>query len=110
MVDILVSVEHHYFCEPLEVWMTWDFPFLPRIGESVSPWLWIEQHVFEVDKVKKNLTEAGQKSLDNWSGDLTSWLYEMGISADVIYNLAYYRKRDDKTPYVHLFMREEENK
>lgn len=107
MVEICINIEHHYFREPLEVWIRWELPFLPRIGESVSPWFWIEQDPFTIEQIKAQLSNEGRKSWDDWDGELNDWLYEMGISADVIYNLSYYRKRDDKTPYVRLYMQEE---
>lgn len=107
MIDIKISVEHSYFLDTLDVWMKWEFPFLPRIGETVSPWLWIEQNTFEIEKIKEMLSEEGRKSFDEWNGELTSWLYEVGIMADVVSNVVYFRSNADNTTYVHLFMREE---
>lgn len=107
MIEIKVSIEHSYFLDTLDVWMKWEFPFLPRIGESVSPWIWIEQNTFEIEKLKENLSEEGQKSLNDWEGELTDWLYEVGITADVVSNLVYFQNRADNTLYVHLFMQED---
>lgn len=107
MIDIKISVEHSYFLDTLDVWMKWECPFLPRIGETVSPWLWIEQNTFEIEKIKEMLSEEGRKSFDEWDGELTNWLYEVGITADIVSNVVYFRSNTDNTTYVHLFMREE---
>ena len=106
-VNVQFCIEHHYFCDALYVWMKWEFPFLPRIGESVSPWFWIEEGTYDPDKIKSMFTSEGLASWDAWQGDFKSWLYEMGISVDTIANLSYFKGREDGCPYVHLLMQEE---
>lgn len=108
MVNIKVCIDHRYFLEPLVVWMKWEFPFLPRIGESVSPWLWIEQNTFEEDRIYEKMSEEGRKSWNDWDGELTDWLYDLGISADVISDLAYFRRQADNSLFVQLYMHEDE--
>lgn len=104
MVNIKLNIDHHFFLEPLELWIKWEFPFLPRIGESLSPWLWIEQNIFQKDKIKEILSEEGIKSWHDWNGELTDWLYEIGISANIISGLAYFRKPVDHSIFVKLYM------
>ena len=39
---IKFSMEHRYFRDWLEVDVDWNYPFLPRVGEFVNAWIWIE--------------------------------------------------------------------
>lgn len=43
---IKFSMEHRYFRDWLEVDVDWNYPFLPRVGEFVNAWIWIEAGKF----------------------------------------------------------------
>lgn len=107
MINIQFCIEHHYFRDALYVWMKWELPYLPRIGETINSWFWIQGGAYDTEKIKELLTSEGEASLNDWGGEFKDWLYEMGCSADVITNLAYFRGREDGSPYVHLLLQEE---
>jgi len=82
---------HSFFNDPFVVGMEWDFPFLPRIGETVNPWIWIKAKEIKMSDLENYLTEEGKKNLEKNSGDLEDWLYEVGLDGKHVKNIAYYR-------------------
>jgi len=89
-VHIKFCIENPYFAE-VYVWVKWDFPFLPRVGESISPWLWIK-HV-DLSKVKEKLTSKGDESFNRYkefgSDDFESWLYDVACESDCVAGISY---------------------
>lgn len=102
MTEILMSIEGPYFKDELDVWVDWTLPFLPRVGEWINSWVWIEGNSFDVEEIKKILTAEGLKSLEKWDGELKDWLYE--YSDCVVKSVSYYRNQNDNSIYtiVHL--------
>lgn len=82
-IHIKFNLIHPYFREPLRVGVEWGFPFLPRIGESVNAWIWIEEEQISREKVEKLLTKEGKESLAEYDfskeTSLNNWLYEVGV-------------------------------
>lgn len=109
-VHINFNLEHRFFSDSLRVGVEWNFPFLPRIGEHINGWIWIEQLEFGREQIEELLTSAGQQSLEKFCiGKLTlnDWLYEVGMECDTVYDLAYYQSRNNPHEiYVELYMRE----
>ena len=97
-VDIKFYIENPCFRE-LFVWVKWDFPFLPRVGENISPWLWIK-HV-DLLNVKEKLTSKGIESFNRdkefRNNDFESWLYDVACESDCVASITYsceYEKND----------------
>lgn len=96
-VHINFNLDHPYFREPLQVMVEWKFPFLPRIGESVNAWIWIEEAEISNEKIESLLTTEGEESRNadihkNYS--LNDWLYEVGIECRTVYGISYYKEED----------------
>lgn len=51
-VHIKFNLDHDFFKEPLSVTVEWKFPFLPRIGEAVNAWIWIEEAQISPEKIE----------------------------------------------------------
>ncbi|GAE86358.1 hypothetical protein [Bacteroides reticulotermitis] len=101
-VPVYFNLDHSFFKEPLRVSVNWTFPFLPRVGETVSPWIWIEEKEISREKIEKLLSSEGIDSLnaEDFSGEntLNDWLYEVGIQCDTVYSISYF-KNDKVDPY-----------
>lgn len=99
-IHINFNLDHPYFREPLQVKVEWKCPFLPRIGESVNAWIWIEETEISKEKVESLLTAEGEKSYNSEiykNYTLDDWLYEVGMECHVIYDMAYYK--EEAEPY-----------
>ena len=108
-VHINFNLDHPYFLEPLQVGVEWKFPFLPRVGESVNAWIWIEETQISRERIEKLLSAEGKESLESedFSGQntLNDWLYEVGIQCDTVFSISYYKK--DSEPheiYVEMYL------
>ncbi len=107
-VYINFNMVHPYFGEPLQVRVNWKFPFLPRVGESISAWIWIEERQISDEEIENLLTSEGEKSRNaeihkNFS--LNDWLYEVGMDCEIIYSISYYK--EDSEPqniYVEMYL------
>ena len=62
---IKFSMEHRYFRDWLEVDVDWNYPFLPRVGEFVNAWIWIEAGKFSRADIEKILNPDGQENLNS---------------------------------------------
>lgn len=106
--DIKFAVIHSFFDNPLEVWVKWNLPFLPRAGEDVNGWVWIDKNLRRED-IMDNLTTEGKRNLAQWNGDLSDWLYEVGIVAGTVSSVSYYEKKDKKGEiYAIVWLKEDE--
>ena len=92
--------------------VNWTFPFLPRIGEAVNAWIWIEENEIPREVIEKLLSDEGEKSLnaEDFSGEntLNDWLYEVGIQCSTIYDIAYYKYAGEEPHeiYIEMFLNE----
>lgn len=95
---IKFSMEHRYFRDWLEVDVDWNYPFLPRVGEFVNAWIWIEAGKFSRADIEKILNPDGQENLNSeFYRDYTldDWLYEIGMECNKVYGVSYYREKND---------------
>ena len=95
---IKFSMEHRYFRDWLEVDVDWNYPFLPRVGEFVNAWIWIEAGTFSSADIEKILNPDGQENLNSeFYRDYTldDWLYEIGMECNKVYGVSYYREKND---------------
>ena len=103
-VRILFHIDSRFFTEPFTVWVDWDFPFLPRVGEYVNAWLWIKSKYIKLSNVKEILTTEGEKDLEKFDGELSDWLYEVCIEDGYeVSDVSYYKGKDGGI-VVYLFM------
>lgn len=107
-VHINFNLDHPYFREPLRVRVEWKFPFLPRIGEAVNAWIWIEEAEISSEKVEKLLTEEGEESYNediHGKFTLNDWLYEVGMECDKVYSISYYKEKSEPhNMYVEMYL------
>ncbi len=100
--DISLSIDHPYFNEPYRTRIEWDFPFLPREGEFINGWIWIDERISLKD-IKPYLSSEGKESLQKWEGEISDWMYEVSIAAGDVRSVSYYRdKNDPKKIVAHL--------
>jgi len=97
-VDIKFYIENPCFRE-LFVWVKWDFPFLPRVGESVNPWILIKN--LDLSKTKEKITKTGEESFNSFkqfgNDDFEGWLYDVCCESDCVSSITYsceYEKND----------------
>jgi len=96
-VSILFHIDSRFFTEPFSVWVDWDFPFLPRVGEYVNAWLWIKSKHINLSEVKEILTIEGEEDLKKYDGELTDWLYDVCIEDGYdVSDVSYYKDKDGK--------------
>ena len=84
---IKFSLEHQYFKEWFEVDVDWNYPFLPRIGEFVNAWIWIEARKFDRADIGEILSPGGLKSLNSeryQDYSVEDWLYEVGMECSTV--------------------------
>lgn len=107
-VHVNFNLEHPYFTEPLRVRFEWKFPFLPRVGEYVNAWIWIEEAQVSNEKIESILMEEGRKSRNSErykNFALNDWLYEVGMECDRVYLISYDNERSDpRDIYVSLYL------
>lgn len=109
-VAVYFNLDHPFFREPLRVRVNWAFPFLPRVGEKVSPWIWIEEKEIPREVIEELLSGEGKESLntEDFSGEntLNDWLYEVGIQCNAVYSISYF-KYDEGEPheiYIEMYL------
>ncbi len=96
-VCIYFNFVHPFFREPLRVPVDWSFPFLPRIGESIGGWIWIQQGNWEQEKIEKELSDEGKKSWDSHRArdfGFEDWLYEVSMECGTVFSILYFRRHD----------------
>jgi len=76
-VKILFHIDSKYFQDCFRVWVDWKYPFLPRLGDYVNGWIWIESEHIELSQLESLLTDEGKQSLKKFKGEITDWLYEV---------------------------------
>jgi hypothetical protein len=107
-VHINFNLDHPYFREPLRVRVEWKFPFLPRVGELVNAWIWIEEAEISNEKIESLLTAEGEDSRNaeiHKTFSLNAWLYEVGMECNKVYSISYYK--EDSAPhdiYVEMYL------
>ncbi len=94
---------HSFFRDPFVVKVDWNFPFLPRTGEYINPWIWIEENHIKESAIKPLLTEEALNNLKEERYTLNDWLYEVGIECNEIESVSYY-KDDAGELYVKIFL------
>jgi len=100
-LDMLFHIYSEYFKEPLTVWVDWDFPYMPRTGEYVNGWIWIESEHLNMSEVEDLITEEGKAFRKKRKLTMKSFLYEIGIENNQIGSLCYY-KNDRGGLDIHL--------
>lgn len=107
-VHINFNLDHPYFSEPLQVRVEWKFPFLPRVGELVNAWIWIEEAVINNKRIERLLTTEGENSYNTEIHDtstLNDWLYELGMECNKVYSISYYKERSEPhNIYIQMFL------
>jgi len=106
-LDVLFHIYSEYFREPLTVWVAWDFPYMPRTGEYVNGWIWIESKHFDLALAENLLTEEGKALRKKEGLEMKDFLYEISISKNRIESLCYY-KNDRGGFDIHLHINEYE--
>ncbi len=105
---IIFHLDHPYFIEPLRIRVEWKCLFLPRIGESINAWIWIEEAEISKEKVECLLSEEGRKSYNDEfrnNSTLNDWLYELGMECDTVYSISYYKENSDPhNIYVQMYL------
>lgn len=89
--NIQFSVEHSFFRDLIQSWVEWECPFLPRIGEHVNGWIWIDEKETNRDAIAPFLTAEGEESLRCWDGLLSDWLYEVSMETGNVKSVYYFR-------------------
>lgn len=108
-VPIYFNLDHSCFREPLRIRVEWKFPFLPRVGESVNAWIWIEETELNNKEIEDLLSAEGEKSRNaeiHKGFSLNAWLYEVGMECDTVYSISYY-KNDKVNPheiYIEMYL------
>lgn len=107
-VLVYFNLDHPYFQEPLRVRVEWKFSFLPRVGESVNAWIWIEEAEISNEEIENLLTTEGEKNRNaeyNKNCSLNDWLYEVGIECSKVYGISYYKKKSEPHDiYVEMWL------
>jgi len=95
-------ITSRYFFYPAEVLVKWDFPYIPRVGETVSGWVWIESKHIKLENLYINLSADGQDFFEKSGLDFVNWLYEVSIECDIVSSIDYVRDCDIITPCIYL--------
>lgn len=107
-IDIIFNLDHPHFREPLRVRVEWKSLFLPRIGEAVNAWIWIEETGISNEEIDRLLSAEGKKCYNEESQrnfDLNNWLYELGMECSVVYSISYHKEKSEpRDVYVEMFL------
>jgi len=98
---------HPWFHEPLRIPVDWNFPFLPRVGESVGGWVWIKQGKWKQSEVEKELSEEGKQNWESQRSEkfgFDDWLYEMSMECNTVYSIYYHRLHDKPDIRVEMYL------
>ena len=111
---IQFCVDNPYFCSPFHVWVDWKFPFLPRVGDDVTSWIWIKSEYCDLRKAKKELTSEGKEKLKKHkierNGDFESFLYLYGCEhSKCVSSVSFCRKYEDDEIDVFIVLSERQN-
>lgn len=113
-VRVNLTLIHDYFRDSLVVRdVEWTCPFLPRVGEAVNPWIWIEAKEIKLVDVKNSYPKKGKKHLKKEkltkTFTINDWLYEVSIGCDRVFDVSFY-KNDKIIPaeiYVNLYLNQD---
>ncbi len=85
------------FLDEIFVPVDWTFPFLPRVGERIGGWIWIQDGRWDQAKIEKELTDEGEKhlALHRERGfEFDDWLYEVSMECGKVYGITYAKYPD----------------
>jgi hypothetical protein len=100
-------INEFFILDCLIVWVDWKFPFLPRIGDSVGAWIWIESEQFDLSKVEEKLTPEGISDLKFRGGDIESWLYDVGCESGFVSLVSFSKEYNDDEIVVDIYLGKE---
>jgi hypothetical protein len=101
-IDIQFCIEHPLFLSPFHVWVEWLFPFLPRVGETVDSWLWIESKYMYMENCKKILTKEGDIAFNSSGDDFKDWLATIANEANYVYQVSYFVNEGEVCVFIGL--------
>jgi hypothetical protein len=102
-IDVCLAINDDYFMEPLEVWVKWAFPFLPRTGEHINGWVWIDEVDFEEMNVEEFLTQEGFEAFKNSGSSLTDWLFEKSIGENIAQSVSFMKRKGGEV-FVYILV------
>ena len=86
-IHLEIHILNTFFSDALIVSTIWKFPFLPRVGESVYPAVWINDFDFiDLDKI---LTSEGKSVLSNSGCSPEAWLHDICIESSRVRYITY---------------------
>ena len=110
-VKIKFYIQSRFFKMHPTVMVDWSSPFIPRIGEDVSPWIYLNSPHLKLHLFKDDLSEDGKKFIakcpdipdcpedEKW----LNWLYELLCEADLyIKHISYYHDKDSQDIIIHI--------
>ena len=102
-VKILFHIDSRLFLDCFTVWVDWKYPFLPRIGDYVNGWNWIESEHIDISKLDAILTDEGTESLKNFKGDTSDWLFE--LESGHVYDVSFIKSKKGEYQ-IHIYLSE----
>ncbi len=81
-----------YWIDELRVQVDWTLPFLPRIGERIGGWIWINEGRWDQAEIEKMLTSEGE---EYWAScraggmKFKDWLYEVSMECKTVFGISY---------------------
>jgi hypothetical protein len=93
-VFVCFSLDSRYFSEPVDVFAKWEYPYLPRVGETVSGWLWIESEHINLSRLYENLSPEGLQYFKQSNLDFVNWLYELSMECDYVRSIGYWQNKN----------------
>jgi len=90
----------------IRVFVNWDFPFLPRVGEFVEPTIWFPYLDFRNQKIEEKLTAEAKADLQEYlnvgGDDFESWFFDNACRSEHVVMVSYYTDfKDDDTKEVY---------
>lgn len=98
--NIQFSVEHSFFRDLFRTRIEWECSFLPRVGEHVNGWIWIDEKLTSRDAIAPFLSTEGEVSLRRWDGLLSDWLYEVSMETGYVKSVSYFRDTNNPDKIV----------
>jgi len=89
-----IHILNPVFRDALIVSTIWKFPFLPRVGESVYPAVWIND--FDLSILDKILTSDGKVNLSNSGYSPKDWLHDICVESSRVRFLTYNIDKQNK--------------
>ncbi len=107
-----VRINFHFVCDyfrddDVRIPVEWTFPFLPRVGESVGGWVWIQQGEWKQEEIESRLTREGQKRWEEYregGGRFEDWLYEVATECGKICSIGYVKLHDSPSGEIRVNM------